>query len=768
MKFPILVSILALMAAGTATAQTQVFKAPSKAEFGRHVINPQAVGKKYAKTVARAAALPEGTVLYEDFEEWNGEDKTWQPEGWTFDHKMVEAGHPLWAPYGYDPYDPVNYPSNTYIFPSFTEPIDEWLISPEFEAADGMIFMADIYNAGSYYFDLDAEMFTSEINSIEKANDFIIHITTDNGATWTPLYSVPDEMLKLNYTKGYEYWERHGWETITLDLSAYVGKKARIAFQIVGNPVGMNDPNSQPTSEASGVDNIRVGFPVVEVSYQKPLSSLYFGLNDDDQYVPGTIMVAPVYQPVTYTNTSSTVGATYSWSYEHNDGVLTSDDQDELVVTYRTNHETEATSRNNLFLMPELTGTGEFFSDTKFALPGFVQAGGRAEYEIHYVDTDEREVLQLGMTVADPVTEGTRTYADITVPYFGYNKESNRYWTCRVFDISVNEYEKNYRGSQDDWSQLTHYANFFYASDAPLVIEGIRTNAYGRGYGPGGTMPNAKFKADIFFINDNFEISEDPVYSVELEGKNVKVVDRYTSNHILYLDFKFPQPVVISSKDCQAFVVSISGFNDEDNIDYFSPEMSEKDNPDGIALGWYGLKTCWGGIELPLSWSPVLYQTERTELPGEQLISFYIMLDAYYPWLENIDGKNAIELEKGESVSVMFDSYHVGEALEFEGLPEWLTATAEGHYDKTKVTFTAVDGYDNGQATVKIKGYGVSKEIDVTLGKAGVNNVIVDDNNGPVQIFNIGGQNVTGRNLEPGVYIQRQGSKVSKIIVGKN
>ena len=767
MKYPIFLSILALTVAGNVTARNHVFKQRQKSEFGRQHINPQAVSKKYAKSAPKALSLPDGTVLYEDFEEWDGIDKAWQPEGWTFDHKLVQAGHPLWAPYPYDPYDPVNYPSNTYIFMSFTEPVDEWLVSPEFEVAEGMIFMADIFNAGSYYFDIDAEMFTSDIKSIEKANDFVVNISTDDGKTWTPLYSMADELLRHNYTKAYEYWDRHGWETVTVGLGDYVGRKARIAFQIVGNPIGMNGP--EPASEASGVDNIRVGYPVVNVSYQRPMPALFFGLSEYDNFVPGTIMVAPVFHPVTFSNTSSTPGATYSWSYEHTDGMLTSDAQDELVVTYGTNHESEKTSRNNLYTMPELTGAGEFLSDTKFSLPGFVQAGGRAEYEIHYTDDDEYEVLQLGMSVADPVTEGTQTYADITVPYFGFNLESDRFWTCHVFGLTGAEYDKDYRDSKEDWSKLTHYANFFYTSDAPLVIDGIRTNAYGRGYGFGGALTGAKFKAEIYLLSDAFEIPETPDYSIELKGENVKVQNRNSTNHILYLDFKLDQPIEISSKDCPAFVVAITGFNDPDHIEYFSPEMSAYDNPDGLALGWYALKTCWGGVELPTGWDPVFYQTERTELEGQQLISFYIMLDAYYPWLENIDDKTEISLNAGESATIMFDSYHNGSALQFEGLPEWLTAKAEGRYDKTAVTLTATgDATANSEAIVKIKSHGVAKEVKVTLGQAGINDVSVDETDTPVRYYNLEGQSVDGRNLAPGIYIKRQGSKVSKIIVGKN
>ena len=756
MKLPILLSIFALMStAGTMSARNDIFhKATERVNMGRNKINPMLVQNKFknaktASVASRAASLPQGVVLWEDFEEWDGTD-SWVPEGWTFEHKKLQADHPGWKAYPYDPYDPINYPSTSYIFLYFTEPVDEWLISPEFTIENGMIFQADCFNAGSYYYDIDAEMWTSNINSIEKANDFIIHISTDGGTTWTPLYSIPDEMSKLGYTKAYEYWDRHGWETIQLPLDDYVGQTAKIAFQIVGNP----------ESEAAGVDNIVVGYPKVDVSYQKPMSALYYGLTDTDINVPGTFMVVPVYAPVTFTNTSTTPEADYLWSYDHTDGQQTSADSDELTIVYGTNHESEKTSRNNIYETPVLTGSGDMLASATYSLPGFIQAGGRGEYQIHYTDTDDYEWLQLGLTVADPVTEGTRTYAYITVPYFGYNNESDRYWTKRAFEITDQEYEADYRDNADNWSRLTRYANFFYTSDTPIVIEGIRTNGYGRGYGIGGAMTNAKFTAEIYIIGDNFEISETPDYTVDCKGEDFTVIDRGTFNHIITVNFKLDEPIVISSADGEAFIVAITGFHDPDNVEYFSPEMSKYDNPDDLALGWVGKETCWGGYRLPASWSPVCSYTEETELPGEQLISFYIMLDGVYPWLE---GESRVEIPTAEPVTLKLDSYYDGSDLTISGVPSWLKAEITGRYDKTTLTLTALDNSDEG-AVLTISAPGVSKK--VTVGKvAGIDNVISDDlNGGNIEYYNL--QGIRINNPQKGqTVIRRQGTKATKFVV---
>ena len=757
MKLPIILSLLALTSVGTVSANN-VFHKNKSYKFGSNVINPRFAQKKAIKVAAEAGSLPQGYTLYEDFEEWDGTE-SWQPEGWTFDHKVVEAGHPLWRAYGYDALDPVNYPSSCYIFFHFTQPVDEWLITPEFSVEDGMIFSADCFNAGTYYYDIDAEMFTSKINSIRKVNDFIIHISTDNGKTWTPLYSIPDQMSAEGYTLAYQYWDRHGWETIQIDLSDYAGETAKIAFQIVGDKA----PGDE-SSESSGVDNVMVGYPGVNVSYQRPFPALFYGLTDTDLQIPGTFMVVPVHHPVVFPNSSDTKGATYFWKVDHTDGEYIDDSQGDLTVTYGTNHETEVTSRNNIYEMPVLNGSGQFLAEKEYKLPGFIQAGGRGEYQIKYSDTDI-EWLTFGLSVADPQTEGTRTYADMTVPYFGYNQESDRYWTCKTFGLTINEYEQEgYRNSTTDWSKLTHYANFFYTSDHPIVIEGIRTNAYGRGFGYNGLLTGAKFTAEIYFIGDDYVISETPNYSIDLKGEDVTVIDRYSTNHILTLNFKLDEPIAISNKDCQAFVVAITGFHDPDHIDYFSPEMSANDNPDGLALGWTGKLTRWGDYQLPLSWGPVLNHTEETEAEGGQLISFYIMLDAAYPWLQ---GEDEVTVQPNEEVTLKFDSFYEAKDLTVEGMPEWLTLVSRsGKYGETNFTFKSTTDKD-ATAKVTFKSLGVEKVVTINNGKGsldGVDSIEIDSENGPARYYNLQGIEVQNP-AAGGIYFKVTGDKVTKVLV---
>ena len=54
---------------------------------------------------------------------------------------------------------------------------------------------------------------------------------------------------------------------------------------------------------------------------------------------------------------------------------------------------------------------------------------------------------------------------------------------------------------------------------------------------------------------------------------------------------------------------------------------------------------------------------------------------------------------------------------------------------------------------------------NVAVDNAGVADIVIDDENAPVEFYNLNGVRVNSDNLVPGLYIRRQGAKASKIIV---
>lgn len=669
---------------------------------------------------AGATRVGEEYVLNEDFEAWKeGTNDNWLPEGWSVDRVVKAAGHAGWQIYApKSMYDPI--PSQCMFFNGFDDPVDEWLITPEVEVTDGMLLSFYSVPSPLYYYDpdyIDYEKF--EFTEKHILNDFRVNVSEDGGETWTLLKSMAEDYLDvMSY---FDLYYLMFAQTFTIDLSEYYGKKVKIAFQVEGLPEG----------NSVLVDNVYIGYPALEVSYKRPEGALFFGLSSTDEYLPASILTVPVYEQVVFKNNSSSK-ADFVWTYEDTEGEKTSDDQKQLSVTYLTDYTDDFSTRNNLYDMPVLTGSADKHATTEFSYPYWLQAGGKGEYERHYIDTDEREIVDLGLGVIDPVTEGTATYADIALPYFGFNHESDRFWTNDMLNG-----DKDLTLDEDNYCRLVKNGNLFYATDAPLVINGVRANGYGK------VSRDARFTAEIYLIGKNWVIPDEPYATAVCTGDDITIIDRYASNYILSLNFKFDEPIVMSKDLTPYYFVAIGGFHDEDNVEYYSPEMSERDNPEGLALGWIAKEMRLMGRDFPISWSAVASYTESK-------VGFYIMLDAVFPWL--MSETDNITVSKGETVEVKLDSYYDGSQLKIENLPAWLSAMVEGRYGETFVKFTATDDVA-GDAAISITAPGVSKTITVTNSTGSVGSIDISDLKGEETVYTLTGIRVNKNSLKPGIYI---------------
>lgn len=690
-----------------------------------NVLNPE------TKRTKRPAQNPPGFVLYENFESWDGSNEAWIPEGWSVDHRNSPQSNRGWKmTQPLSMYDFINSKCMTYEM--FDVDVDEWLVTPEFTVKEGMELSWSTMTS-PYFYDWDYfDNNTFQLTEYVIINDIKVNISTDGGATWTTLYSHAEELVKeaANFFAMFDYTVR----PFSCDLSQYAGKSVKIGFQITGH-----DGNT------TFIDDVSVGLPLTKTSYIRPLSGLFMGLSDTDEYVPASIMVGPVFQPITFTNTTPTKGATFTWNYEDTEGEHVSTDKN-LTVTYATDHTSAATTRNNMYFYPTLKGVSSSTAEDEFTYNGFFQAGGKGEFERHFIDTDEYETIDLGLVPIDIFAEGAATWADIAVPYFGYNHESDRFWSRYTFG-------NDYKEDPDNWTHLEKIGEFFYTPDAPLVINGVRHNAYGK------ISRNVKMKAEIFPLNAAFQIGEQPVATAVCTGNDIIIVERYSANDFLCFNFKFDEPVIIDKKQSPYFLVAISGFRDPENVEYFSPEMSDHPNPNGLGLGWTGKQMSLNGEVMPMSWGSV-----TNVIGDDNLVSFYIMLDGTYPWLHRDD--DAVTISSNSSVDVIIDSYYDGKDLQFENLPAWLTAKASGRYDKTVITFTAGQIPEaEKSATVSVSAPGVATDILLQSGSSGIDQIEGSSDQQNYVIYDLTGQKVSPFNLSPGIYIKRfaDGSSVKFI-----
>lgn len=533
-------------------------------------------------------------------------------------------------------------------------------------------------------------------------------------------------------------------QSLTLEKSLPFQNEISISKRI-GAPAGSNviDPASiaKDWSRRNGMRRAD-DLPPTRTAYVRQFSNLFFGLADNGSYLGQSVMVGPVFQPVRYDNSTPTKDASFTWTYHDTSGMNNVSHDKNLTVTYRTNHTLPETSRNNLYYFPKLEGSSATTASDSFQYPGFFQAGGAAEYSENGDDGAAVNTINFGLSIVDPATEGMATYVEGNVPLFGYNEYTDEYWNDRTFD-----------GLQDDinWSHMERYGNFFYSPDSPLVIEGVHTMALGK------ISKDAEFVAEIYFLNGGFVTPDFPNYTATCRYEDITVLPGTNGNDLLSLNFKFDEPVVINKRQAPYFLVAIGGFRDKDNVEYFNAQMSAVDNPNGLGLSWIGKKNMLDGNTFDgFSWSSTSYYVD------DRLVSFYIMLDGAFPWLEG--DATEVNVVTRKSTSITLDSYYEGRRLEFENVPSWLDVEAEGRYGDTVVTFTANESAveEVTPVTVTIKAPGVSKNVTVslTVDLSGVDGIADDAQNGEEIIYTIDGRRV--RSIEsPGIYIVN-GRKVKK------
>ncbi|MBD5262068.1 MAG: BACON domain-containing protein [Bacteroides sp.] len=711
-------------AARPASEQRAMKKIASKADIKQQYVNPL----MWKSPSAKASSI----IYSEDFEGWDGSDRSWLPEGITLRHDSGREDALKWEVASSAEFSGlIGLTGNCMTINYCSDFLDEWLILPEVTPGQDMVLSFDIVNDALWYFSTsNVDWETSQyIGDKIIVFDQQVMVSEDNGENWTLLKSLAEDFLDPYYD--YDTLSMQGnysMRPMEVSLAQFAGKPIRLAFRYVGTDGNL-----------SAIDNITIGNPPLQVSYTNPMGTLFLGMSKESDVLNSSILTGPVYKGMTFENTTFNYDASYTWSYMDADAAWqTSDDPYGLEVTYRTDYSTPTTKVNNLYSMPVLEGSAAGYSAGTFTRGGQLKAGGKGEY-LAVGQTGASMLLDLGLTVADYATEGSQTIAVFGMPLFGYDGNVDAFWTDYTFGEFADE---------ENYVKLDAYMDFFYTADFPIVIRGIHTPAYGR------IKDGVKFKAEIVPLADSGEISETPLAVAECGFDDMTVVDYGGSNNYYSLNFTFDQPIVMDSNVCSAYIVRISGFNDPEHVEYFSPVLTENSNPDGYALGWIQKTIVMEGNARQSTTAVANYVGD--------CISFYIMLDAEYPWLE---GPESVDEWTGNTATVAFDSSYAGEDLTFENMPAWLTAKAEGQYGETAVTFeVAMTDELKEAADVTLSAPGVSHTIKVNpAGVAGVAGI--EGAAATTEIYNLSGLRVTDMSA-PGIYILKDSKgNVRKVAV---
>lgn len=123
---------------------------------------------------------------------------------------------------------------------------------------------------------------------------------------------------------------------------------------------------------------------------------------------------------------------------------------------------------------------------------------------------------------------------------------------------------------------------------------------------------------------------------------------------------------------------------------------------------------------------------------------------------------SSIKFEQGDAAATNYAKVNVTAKTNVEG--------ATGTWDTNTKTWTAPENETinsvefTQDATARLGGFSVIY-VEDNDAMAGIEDINIDNSNAPVEYYNLQGIRVNGDNLTPGIYIRRQGTEVSKILV---
>lgn len=653
-----------------------------------------------SNAMRKTNSTSDGMPLFESFEGWNGEDLEWTPDGWTVDMRGNVPRAESWNVTVPSAWLPAPVDGNYSYGINFSAgQQDEWLISPEVEVGENMLLSFWAYINPMFLYNLD----NVDWNAYEFTGDREVAATLQiwaqaDGGEWTMLHDYAEEYENLTLADLVMLTPQN-LEKKTVSLADFSGKKVKVAFRYVGTD-----------GDSIIIDAVGIGYPVLEdVSYMDPFSTLYWGLERGWQLtgLQGDLAAYPVYAPLTWQNMSYIEGASFSWEYcdpATSEMVTTDQDPDMLTLTYEPDYTSDFTKKNNFFYPPVLHASAPNASQASYASPYlYFQAGGKPERTLNDGSEFEASLIPFGFNNLgiSMVMLDDEQIGDPAIPVFGHNANTDQYW----LNYSLNGSEQ----MEGDYSRLEGIGNIFFATEAPLVVNGLTVHGWGL------IDADAELTAVIYGLDE--EMSSDFTTFTEIASATIKgsdVMAEYSdATGYLALPFNFDSPVVVqATAEHPAFVFMLKGFNSE-KVKYFVPLQSATPDPNYLCFGYIlnhiDLSNHIADRPAYYSFKPMVYKV------GDEYVdpyaSFLIGIDGEYPWL-TADCEEIVIDPQGTEVKVALGSYYDGSRLSVE-VPAGVEASVEGRYDKCVLTVWHNDAEVVAEGNVVVKGPGVEVSIPV-------------------------------------------------------
>ncbi len=701
-----------------------------------------ASGVKINKRVFYAASQP-GIALFEDFE---GSDNSaeWLPEGWTVEcrgsqhaegddysqwHVQPRSSLYFPAPVG-KYYAAISYQNSS------TAQSDEWMISPEFTVPTGSNLSYMLWHDPSFLFKVTGSEQPDDVVSVSNISATLqVYIITDGKEIM--LEDIANRYDGMTYSQ-IAAMSSADMQMQKLNLDAYAGKTAKIAFRYVGA-----DGNWMY------LDDIKVALPDAVATYTMPWTTLFGGVAMDESwtYLPKSCAVFPAYSDVVFSSEGA-IGVDYSWDYQvpgQNSQFATASGSD-LTIQMLPDFTTEATAINSVYSLPTLTASGNNLLTTSYKSPvDLLMAGGhpvlRSETTGGQVVTTDFGLATFPVQVDgfDIYVEDPAEWGEAGIPIFGYSDRTAEWWKNHMMGEDA---------GAEDKVEVEGYVNMFFATEKPLVIDKIWTLAKGQ------PQPGATLTARIIALTDEFENNGDVIALATCKYEDI-LVAQGGQQDFLNIPFVFDEPVVMSTDVCNYYIVEISGFNDG-NFVWFAPEQSYAPDAAGLCHGFLSVRVDYNGTSDITMVPAANFKNEYSE---DMMNSFAIFLGASFPYLKVADeAAPAPELsDAAAQVSVPLLSFYDPARVAVE-VPEGFEARVEGRYHQANLIITGLKDGPAGNFTAKVKcpGYEISVPFSSKGVTVAINDIIADGDSETIKaVYTVDGRQVEAdvENLPAGIYI---------------
>ena len=630
---------------------------------------------------------PSKPIFAESFEDWNGEEPDWLPEGWE-ELSKAEPPHDTYFTNGLNlswettgqrwgdiPQDGDYYARIENFFYSLNGTIvngqqDEWLISPEVHIPDNSqaLYFTLGYHPGWVLCDGYSLDLTSVTNVME------VHISRDGGATWQLMWDCLPAARSLSRTELLDDLSSTScmWLPVRVMLYDYAGQDIRFAFRYVGKGgASMNIDDVQIHQPMPGEEYPEYSGTTVDPSafyahYAIPEGCFFYGDNDDPYILPGGVIL-PAHTELTFTNDSNVPSdAKFEWTFTDPEAYNLS----YTKFTYRKEQGKDLSIK---------TGSFNFSS-----LPVL-----KASFQIPTTDRDTTVVF--ARTIGDDLSRPSywQVGGAPGEDYFGYGdnqKPLNNYgFSAYDQNLGISAYYGDMAftsymfgtGQLIEEAGATGLASIFHQPAAPYQIDGGLRIAMMYDLDDEATIRVSLRHATK--VNETTWTLGDEIAHTSATGSQLKAVGKSSPNStVMWSRFLFPHLYDAAGLEVRPLIdgpiaVVVEGW-DGDDVSEFAVMTNATDPYTETCALWTGGS---------------LGNTARAYYEHYALA---VTLNAHFPYLYT-DTPDVCLPASGGATSITIDQYRYLMPFAIEGCPDWLEVKnvkdyAERRFNNT-LTLTA-------------------------------------------------------------------------------